>query len=174
MKKRFFLSRFQDNQWLTETLGRLSESEAMICLLELLAAIPEEAANRKARHVLKPWHFQEVMVGAERRASFAASMLIHSGTVLEALCKAAQANEATAIPALRACARWLHLQHADRGLRAQKKAAASGGRFTAQLIRQGLHENPLILRAAQAGIGCEMRRNAMKCNEMEAKFMPRR
>eukprot|EP00913_Durusdinium_trenchii_P006813 g6404.t1 len=131
----------QDTQWLTDTLGQLSDTEAMICLLELLAAIPEEAANRK------------VMVGAERRASFAASMLIHSSMVLEALCKAAQASEATAIPAVRACARWLHLQHADPSLRAQKKAAASGGRFSAQLIRQGLHENPLILRAAQVIAG---------------------
>ena len=83
--------------------------------------------------------------------------LIHSSTVLEALCKAAQQSEAAAICALRACARWLHLQHADRGLRAQKKAAASGGRFTAQLIRQNLHENPLVLRAAQAGFGDRMR-----------------
>lgn len=131
----------EDTQWLTDTLGQLSDTEAMICLLELLAAIPEEAANRK------------VMVGAERRASFAASMLIHSSMVLEALCKAAQASEATAIPAVRACARWLHLQHADPSLRAQKKAAASGGRFSAQLIRQGLHENPLILRAAQVIAG---------------------
>lgn len=133
----------EDTQWLKDTLSQLSDNEAMMCLLELLAAIPEEAANRK------------VMVGAERRASFAASMLIHSNLVLEALCKAAQASEATAIPAVRACARWLHLQHADPSLRAQKKAAASGGRFTAPLMRQGLPENPLILRAAQviAGIG---------------------
>jgi len=133
----------EDTQWLKDTLSQLSDNEALICLLELLAAIPEEAANRK------------VMVGAERRASFASSMLIHSNMVLEALCKAAQASEATAIPAVRACARWLHLQHADPSLRAQKKAAASGGRFTAQLITQGLPENPLLLRAAQviAGIG---------------------
>lgn len=115
----------EDTQWLKDTLSQLSDNEAMMCLLELLAAIPEEAANRK------------VMVGAERRASFAASMLIHSNLVLEALCKAAQASEATAIPAVRACARWLHLQHADPSLRAQKKAAASGGRFTAPLMRQG-------------------------------------
>ena len=41
----------KDTQWFTETLSRLSDSEAMICLLELLAAIPEEAANRKAMRI---------------------------------------------------------------------------------------------------------------------------
>ncbi|CAJ1402138.1 unnamed protein product [Effrenium voratum] len=128
----------EDPQWLTETLQQLSGGEAMLCLLELLAAIPEEAANRK------------VMVGAERRSSFAASMLVHTNMVLDAACKAAQAHEATAILALRACARWLHLQHASPSFRAQKKAAASGGKYCAELIRQGgLHENPLVRRAAQ-------------------------
>ena len=69
-----------------------------MCLLELLAAIPEEAANRKAQcrpmsccdqvsstylqsdhsrgsNDLARSNLHQVMVGAERRASFAASML---------------------------------------------------------------------------------------------------
>ncbi|CAE8712929.1 unnamed protein product, partial [Polarella glacialis] len=139
----------EDAQWLNDSLRHLSEGgpEAVPCLLELLAVIPEEAANRK------------VMVTAQRRSDFAASMLIHTSMVLEALWKAAQANEVCAIGALRACAKWLHLQHASPALRAMKKSTAGGGggKFTADLLRQcQLHENPLLQRAAQvlsSGIG---------------------
>eukprot|EP00930_Biecheleria_cincta_P097581 TRINITY_DN89289_c0_g1_i1.p1 TRINITY_DN89289_c0_g1~~TRINITY_DN89289_c0_g1_i1.p1 ORF type:complete len:956 (+),score=166.56 TRINITY_DN89289_c0_g1_i1:173-2869(+) len=68
--------------------------------------------------------------------------------VFDALWKAAQTTEACAIAALRACARWLHLQHASPTLRAQKK---SGGRFCADLVKQGsFQENPLLQHAAQA------------------------
>eukprot|EP00931_Biecheleriopsis_adriatica_P089960 TRINITY_DN64013_c0_g1_i1.p1 TRINITY_DN64013_c0_g1~~TRINITY_DN64013_c0_g1_i1.p1 ORF type:complete len:1076 (-),score=227.82 TRINITY_DN64013_c0_g1_i1:45-3272(-) len=137
----------EDSQWLSDSVRQLSEggADAVPCLLELLAVIPEEAANRK------------VMVPGQRRSSFAQSMLLHTQMVLDALCTAAQASEASAVAALRACARWLHLQHASPALRAQKKAANSGGgKFCADIVRQGLlQDNPLLRRAAQVltGIG---------------------
>eukprot|EP00419_Tripos_fusus_P012513 CAMPEP_0172669110 /NCGR_PEP_ID=MMETSP1074-20121228/9477_1 /TAXON_ID=2916 /ORGANISM="Ceratium fusus, Strain PA161109" /LENGTH=1085 /DNA_ID=CAMNT_0013485847 /DNA_START=101 /DNA_END=3358 /DNA_ORIENTATION=+ len=132
----------EDGAWLADSVQQLSDTiDALPSLLELLATIPEEAANRK------------VVVPAQRRLAFATGMLQHTGTVLEALWKASQTNEACAVAALRACAKWLHLQHASPALRAQKRAASgSGGSgpFSADLVRQGTaHEHPLLKQAAQ-------------------------
>eukprot|EP00416_Gambierdiscus_australes_P000969 CAMPEP_0171134008 /NCGR_PEP_ID=MMETSP0766_2-20121228/127290_1 /TAXON_ID=439317 /ORGANISM="Gambierdiscus australes, Strain CAWD 149" /LENGTH=341 /DNA_ID=CAMNT_0011597423 /DNA_START=90 /DNA_END=1112 /DNA_ORIENTATION=+ len=136
----------EDGLWLSDCVQQLqlSESlEALPCLLELLTVIPEEASNRK------------VVVSPQRRMTFAASMLQHTGMVLEALCKASQANEVSAVAALRACARWFHLQHASPALRAQKKALSSAGGgasgpFSADIVKQGIvHEHPLVKQAAQ-------------------------
>eukprot|EP00933_Yihiella_yeosuensis_P013903 TRINITY_DN1266_c0_g1_i1.p1 TRINITY_DN1266_c0_g1~~TRINITY_DN1266_c0_g1_i1.p1 ORF type:complete len:1065 (-),score=200.15 TRINITY_DN1266_c0_g1_i1:131-3325(-) len=130
----------QDGPWLSDSVNKLSESnEAVCCLLELLAVIPEEAANRK------------VMVTAQRRSEFASSMLPHTQMVLQTLWTAAQVNESSAVGALKAASKWLHLQHANPTLRAQKKLH---GRFCADLVRQGtLQEHPLLQRAAQVLAG---------------------
>jgi len=145
----------EDSLWLSETVRRLSDGiDALPCLLEFLSAIPEESSNRK------------VMVTAERRSSFAQNMLVNTTMVLDALCKAAQATDATAIYALRACARWCHLQHASPALRAQKKSSSSGGRFCAEIIKQGaLQENPLVQKAAQviASMGTPAASNLELC-----------
>jgi len=132
----------QDGHWLAECIKQLSERvEAIPCLLEFLAAIPEEAANRK------------VVVVAQRRTVFATNMLQHSGHVFEALCKASVTNDQCNVGALHAFARWLHLQHADPALRAMKKATAkatTGIRFSADVVAKGgLHEHPLVQQAAQ-------------------------
>lgn len=130
----------EDGRWLSEVVQPLAQNlEAVPCLLELLACIPDEVINRK------------VVVAAERRLSFATNMLQHTGTVLDMLWKAFQSNAAYSVGCLRTFARWLHLQHASPLLRAQKKAAGSSGAYTADLIKTGgLHENPLLLQAAQA------------------------
>lgn len=130
----------EDSRWLTEAVQQL---EALPCLLEFLSVIPEEAANRK------------VVVEAQRRSTFANSMLLHTSTVMEALWKASQTSDANAVAALRACARWLQLQHANPVLRGQKRAASStggggSGPFSADLVKQGvLLEHALVQRAAQ-------------------------
>mmetsp|Transcript_103923 Transcript_103923/g.289556 ORF Transcript_103923/g.289556 Transcript_103923/m.289556 type:complete len:1080 (-) Transcript_103923:131-3370(-) len=133
----------EDQQWLVDCVQQLSGSvDALPCLLELLTVIPEEAANRK------------VVVPAERRVSFANGMLQHTSLVLEALWKASQTNAHCAVAALRACAKWLYLQHASPALRAQKRAIGSAGGsgtgpFSADLVRQGaVHEHPLVKQAA--------------------------
>mmetsp|Transcript_2912 Transcript_2912/g.9071 ORF Transcript_2912/g.9071 Transcript_2912/m.9071 type:complete len:1084 (+) Transcript_2912:224-3475(+) len=130
-----------DGPWLVDCMQQLSDGvDALPCLLELLAVIPEEASNRK------------VVVSAQRRQEFATGMLQHTSVVLEALWKASQASEHCAVAALRACARWLHLQHASPALRAQKRASSGGGSgpFTADIVRQGpIHEHPLVKQAAQ-------------------------
>jgi len=134
----------EDGPWLADCVKQLSDSiEALPCLLELLAVVPEEASNRK------------VVVSAQRRSAFATGMLPHTGLVLETLLKASQASGQLIVPALRACAKWLHLQHACPALRAQKRTvgnAGGGGRghFSAEIVRQGVvHEHQLIKQAAQ-------------------------
>mmetsp|Transcript_14583 Transcript_14583/g.37141 ORF Transcript_14583/g.37141 Transcript_14583/m.37141 type:complete len:1090 (-) Transcript_14583:220-3489(-) len=134
----------EDAHWLADCVRRMSENlEAVPCLLEFLVTIPEESANRK------------VVVAAQRRSQFASNMLQHTNMVMDSLCKASQTNELCAVGALRACARWLHLQHADAALRAKKKSSSSvggtaSGPFTADLVRRGgVHENPLVKQAAQ-------------------------
>lgn len=133
-----------DGPWLLDAVKQLSESiEALPCLLELLAVIPEEAANKK------------VVVAAQRRLTFATDMLQHTGVVLETLWKASQASEQCVVPALRACQRWLHLQHASPALRGQKKAVGSAGgggsgSFSADIVKQGVvQEHQLLKQAAQ-------------------------
>lgn len=131
----------QDAQWLNNCVQQLSSPDALTCLLELLKVIPEEAANRK------------VVVQPQRRALFASNMLQHTSDALEALWKASQSSEMCAVPALYACARWLHLQHASQALRAQKRAVSAGGGgsgpFCADIVRSALHEHPLLVQAAQ-------------------------
>lgn len=133
----------EDSAWLTDCVQKLSASnESLPCLLELLTVIPEEAANRK------------VVVEAQRRSSFALSMLQHTSSALDALWKASQTEPSATVAVLVACGRWLHLQHASPALRAQKRAgggAGSGaGPFCADLVKHGgLHQHPLLLKAAQ-------------------------
>eukprot|EP00928_Gymnodinium_smaydae_P015817 TRINITY_DN15879_c0_g2_i1.p1 TRINITY_DN15879_c0_g2~~TRINITY_DN15879_c0_g2_i1.p1 ORF type:complete len:1105 (-),score=231.86 TRINITY_DN15879_c0_g2_i1:45-3359(-) len=133
----------EDDKWLTDSVQQLSGSaDALRCMLELLDVIPVEVINKK------------VIVDAQRRQSFAANMLRHTATVLDALPRASQANAACSVLALRAFARWLQLQHASTVLRAQKRSAAGAvggsGPFTADIVKQGtLREHPLLQQAAQ-------------------------
>lgn len=133
----------EDIQWLASCVKTFSESpQALSCLLELLAIVPEEAANRK------------VLVPAQRRTLFAASMLTHTTMVLDVLWKASQVSAAEALGALRAFAKWLHLQHANPVLRGQKRASSTAGGgsgpFTADLLKNGsLREYPLLVHSAR-------------------------
>ena len=134
----------EDEKWLTDCVQHFSTgADGLVSLLELLEAIPEEVINRK------------VVVESQRRQGFAANMLRHTSTVLEALWKSSQANELCAVLALRAFTKWLSLQHASPALRAQKKCGGANGAgrygaFTADLLKQGLlHEHPLVQQAAK-------------------------
>jgi len=129
----------EDSPWLMSCVQQLSDrQEAFPCLLEFLCAIPEEVTNRK------------VVVDAQRRSSFAANMLQHTNTVVEALWKASQTTAECAMAALKAFARWLNLQHASPTLRAKKKvtSGSSVGPFTCDLAKT-VHEHPLVQQAAQ-------------------------
>jgi hypothetical protein len=134
----------EDEKWLTDCVQHFSSSpDGIVSLLELLEAIPEEAVNRK------------VVVEAQRRQNFAANMLRHTNTVLEALWKSSQASDICAVLALRAFTKWLSLQHSSPALRAQKKSGGANGAgrfgaFTADILKQGaLHEHALVQQAAR-------------------------
>jgi len=128
-----------DGPWLQNCLSYFDVSqagaEALPCLLELLGVIPEEAANRK------------IVVEHARRLAFASNMLLSTGQVLDALWRAAQAQEACRPAVLRACAKWLRLQHASAAVRAGKRA---DGLYTADIMKQApLTEHPLLQLAAR-------------------------